>query len=52
MEEIKQVKEIKNEYKKLFFATGNLYYFLIAQELNKIAEIKVQNELAENDLSV
>lgn len=42
---MKDVKELKFNYKNLFFQTGNLYYFLIAQELNKIAELKLQNEL-------
>lgn len=49
MEEIKKVKENKEQYQQLFFATGNFYYFLIAQELNKIAELKLQNELNNQD---
>ena len=37
--------EIKsNKYKQEFFKTGNPYFFLIAQELDKTIEIKIEND--------
>ena len=41
---MEEVIKNRDEYKELFYKTGNLYYFLIAQELTKIIETKLENE--------
>lgn len=45
MEYFKKINKSKNQFEELFFNTGNFYYYLIAQDINKIIEIKRTNEL-------
>ena len=33
-----------DKYKQEFFKSGNPYFFLIAQELEKTVEIKIEND--------
>ena len=39
--------ELGREYKKLFYKTGNPYFFLIAQEFSLIAQEKIKIEQTE-----
>ena len=41
---MEEIIKIRDEYKRIFYKTGNLYYFLIAQEFTKILETKFENE--------
>ena len=37
---MEEIIKNRDEYKQLFYKTGNIYYFLIAQELTKVIETK------------
>ena len=41
---MEEIIKIRDEYKQIFYKTGNVYYFLIAQEFTKIIETKFENE--------
>lgn len=41
---MEEIIKNRDEYKQLFYKTGNIYYFLIAQELTKVIETKLLNE--------
>lgn len=49
---MKNFNELSVEYKNEFFKNGNINYFLIASEMNKIAELKEQIKNNENELSI
>jgi len=44
---MKNFNELSNEYRREFFKNGNINYFLIALEMNKIAELKQINQQKE-----
>ena len=48
---MKNYKELGREYKNEFFKNGNINYFLIAFEMNKIFELKQLNQQKEIEQS-
>ena len=48
---MEEIIKIRDEYKRIFYKTGNLYYFLIAQEFTKVLETKFENESTASRLS-
>ena len=46
---MKNFNELSNEYRKEFFKNGNINYFLIALEMDKIAELKQINQQKETE---
>lgn len=44
MDDIREIKRVKDDCRELFFSTGNFYYYLIVRDLNKIIQLKLENE--------
>lgn len=44
---MKNFNELSNDYRREFFKNGNINYFLIALEMDKIAELKQINQYKE-----
>lgn len=44
---MKNFNELSNDYRREFFKNGNINYFLIALEMDKIADLKQINQQKE-----